>query len=89
MSASRSTCKLARLQVNEILRTFRTGPGGHSGGPSSGHARHRSAIGQPGAVRLGPRSYAVWAALLWTCLTALRIIGVARWIDRLTRCPGP
>ena len=36
-----------------------------------------------------PRSHAIWAALLWTCLTAPRIIGVARWIDRLTRCPGP
>ena len=29
------------------------------------------------------------AALSWTCSTARRIIGVARWIDRLTRCPGP
>jgi hypothetical protein len=35
------------------------------------------------------KSYAIWAALLWTCLTAPRIIGAARWIDRLTRCPGP
>jgi hypothetical protein len=26
---------------------------------------------------------------VWTCLTAPRIIGVARRIDRLTRCPGP
>jgi hypothetical protein len=43
----------------------------------------------PCVVRLGPRSYAIWTALLWTCLTAPRIIGVARWIDRLTRCPGP
>jgi hypothetical protein len=34
-------------------------------------------------------SDAVWAALSWTCSTARRIIGVARRIDRLTRCPGP
>ncbi len=40
-------------------------------------------------VRLSPRSYAIWAAPLWTCLTAPRIIGAARWIDRLTRCAGP
>jgi hypothetical protein len=46
-------------------------------------------IGLPCVVRLGPRSYPVWAALLWDCSTAPRIIGVARWIDRLTRCPGP
>ena len=43
----------------------------------------------PCLVRLSPRSYAIWAALLWTCLTAPRIIGAARWIDRLTRCLGP
>jgi hypothetical protein len=29
------------------------------------------------------------AVLSWTCSTARRIIGVARWMDRLTRCPGP
>jgi len=36
----------------------------------------------------GLRSYVLRAALSWTCSTARRIIGVARWIDRLTRCPG-
>jgi hypothetical protein len=61
-------------------------------GPSSSHIEPREASichRSTALVRLGPRSYARWAALLWTCLTAPRIIGVARWIDRLTRCPGP
>jgi hypothetical protein len=50
-------------------------------------------IGLPSVYRAWSASvcgnYAIWAALLWTCLTAPRIIGVARWIDRLTRCLGP
>ncbi len=37
----------------------------------------------------GLRGYVLRAALSLTCSTAQRIIGVARWIDRLTRCPGP
>jgi len=57
-------------------------------GPGSSHGQPR-----PRSSSHAPRpvcgSDAVWAALSWTCSTARRIIGVARRIDRLTRCPGP
>ena len=33
-----------------------------------------------GAMRYG-------AALLWTCLTAPRVIGAARWIERIANFP--
>ncbi len=70
------------------IRTLRTSVGGHSGAKFKPRGAMRG-MSLPCVVRLSPRSYAIWAALSWTCLTAPRIIGVARWIDRLTRCPGP
>jgi len=71
------------------IRTLRTSVGGHSGAKFKPRGAMRG-MSLPCLVRpLSPRSYAIWAALLWTCLTAPRIIGAARWIDRLTRCLGP
>src|SRR5450755_4237185 len=49
-------------------------------GPGSSQVR-------AGIASSGPRSYPVRAVLSWTCSTARRIIGVARWMNRLTRCP--
>jgi hypothetical protein len=62
--------------------------GGHSGAKFKPRRAMRG-MSLPCVVRLSPRRYAIWTALLWTCLTAPRIIGVARWIDWLTRCAGP
>lgn len=58
------------------------------GGPFRGQVQATqgyAGMSLPCVVRLSPRSYAIWTALLWTFLTAPRIIGVARWIDWLTR----
>jgi hypothetical protein len=85
------TEEYARTIFRQFSGTSRTNSGGQVQA-TRGYPRPPGGIGLPsayGVVRLGPRSYARWAALLWTCLTAPRIIGVARWIDRLTRCPGP